>query len=159
MLTSLTQLPEYVFRGTTYNFPGGSNSTSIPYRCYTSVNPAKACLFAIACQKNYSEQPVVYVARTKSLVDAGIKVIRSIDALALIEEEIIWVAKPQNFYKYCIGYITLKDMRDALDKIGCPLNHSPNHTELSNACYETRELTVNEIGKLILILESHIKYP
>lgn len=152
-------LPELVFRGTTYNYAGGSNSISVPYRCYTSVNPVKAFYYANACKRNFSAEPVIYIAQTANLIARGIKQIRSIDALAAAEEEVIWVMLPIDFCKYSDGRVTLQEMKDALKRIGQPINYSPNHSEISSACFVTPPMNVNEIGNLMTELSPLIKYP
>lgn len=150
-------LPEYVFRGTTYNFRGGGANTIKPYRCYSSSNPIKAAYFAHVCRGNFIARAVVYIAKTKKLVEAGIIYMINPDPLARAEEEIIWEIKPKDFYKHCEGYITLKELKDALRVIGKPLNYAPTYSNLSVACFETQEMSVNEIEKLIDIIYPIIK--
>lgn len=113
MVAFTPPLPEFVFRGTTYNFEGNRNCNTIPYRCYTSVNPVKASYFASVCRRNR----VIYIAETRKLIDMKVESMLSDEFLSQAEEEIIWVIKPLDFYKYCEGYITVDEMNDAFRKI------------------------------------------
>ena len=156
---SLQLLPEYVFRGTTHNFKGGGANTVKPYRCYSTANPMKAAYFAHVCSINFHMQTVIYVAKTKRLLDMDIPYLINSDPLARAEEEVIWEIKPRDFYKHCEGYITFEALKNVLKSIGNPLTHSPNYNTLSTACFETRALSVKKIGKLMEIITPLIKYP
>lgn len=108
-------LGQYLFRGTTINWPGNSSNKILP-RTPTTTNPIKALLFAMTCSDK-AALAVVYIAQAKNLV--------SIDydknVLAVTEEEKGYIISPLKFVELCDGYITKDEAINILQQLKLPI--------------------------------------
>jgi hypothetical protein len=102
-------LPVYLFRGTTIDYPGNKtsiNTVSTP----TSWYPVKALWFALECFERNPDTVVVYVAKTEKL--AAFNPIYNV--LKTVESEIGLSMLPSDFYPCCEGYIHVPDLQNFL---------------------------------------------
>lgn len=149
-------LPEFVFRGTSYGYPGSRQAISVPYTC-TSANPIKAALFALHCKLHYYHTPVVYVARTANLPPD--KIIHQRGPSAVAEEEIAWEIAPGTFYGLSEGYLTLDDLKAVLKAMDLYPVGAVTLTNLSERCEEVAPLDVKVIKSIYLKINENIKKP
>jgi hypothetical protein len=144
--------PEFVFRGTTYRYPGNGGSQEVPYTC-TSANPYKAALFAAFCRNHYP-LPVVYIAKTEQLRFPVLPEGSHCES----EEEIAWKVAPLNFFSHTLGYITLDEMQDILRRNGFAIPATVSQPYISDMCDITPPMDARVIqiivGEAMTIIKS-----
>lgn len=102
---------KYVFRGTTLGWVGNKVLQLLPRTCTTS-DPSIAYHFAYECSQE-REPAVIYIAKYENLKTFEVEV----NILKFAEREVVFKLKPVDFYKYCDGYIMIKEMTQILNEI------------------------------------------
>ena len=138
------KLPDFVFRGTTINYPGNNNAIQLPYTC-TSFHPVKALWFALECLHLQPDGAVVYVARTRNLTD--FKLIYNY--FNRLENEVGFAMAPVDFYARCEGYIHAADLQRILATNGIEAYNVVRKDNLTRICRETPDLDAKKIVTLV----------
>ncbi|WP_133993479.1 hypothetical protein [Dinghuibacter silviterrae] len=149
----MLELPPYVFRGTTKNWPGNPSAIEGPFT-YTSVNPIKALWFALECYKKNPDAAVIYLARRENLIDLDI---HSNNYLSKVEEEIKFTITPEKFYTRCDGHIHCRDFQFVANSSGYSVYNIVRIDNLTRLCYETGKLSKKEIERLVQAIRPFLK--
>jgi len=141
---SSSKKTEFVFRGTTEEYPGGRNSIEMPYTC-TSSHPLKALWFALECFQQNPDTACVYVARTENL-----KQIRSgYNHFHKLESEIGFFIQPTLFYPFCDGLIYVTDFQEILMSFGFQPYVVARIENLTQLCKETPKITATTVRSIV----------
>lgn len=138
------EITEYVFRGTTKDFPGGTSSQKLPYTC-TTKSPIIAALFALVCSKMYAENAVVYIAKKKNL--NHLKPMSNV--LKKYEDELAWPIRPIDFILLTEGYIPVKDLIKILAGKGIKIDTTVTLDSLTKACKASPKISKSDIEQLV----------
>ena len=109
------RLSNYVFRGTTINWPGNNASKKLP-RTPTTSNPIKALLFAMA-SSGHGHKTVIYIVNENKLGSISFDK----NVLAKTEEEKGYIITPLKFIKLAEGYITTEEAIEILHQLKLPI--------------------------------------
>ena len=139
-----SKIPEFVFRGTTEEYPGGQNSIEMPYTC-TSTHPLKALWFALECFQQNPERACVYIARTENLKDIP----SGYNHLRKLESEIGFFIQPASFYPLCDGLIYVPDFQEILKSFGFHPYVVARIENLSQLCKETPRIAAATVRSIV----------
>lgn len=148
-----SELPKYIFRGTTLGFRGNASSNRIPVTSTTS-NPAKALMFALNAGYEHKKKGIIYIAET-SLIKGVAR--EEANWFESYEEEIGFSMKPGDFQDLCTGYVTIETMKEGLIKAGVAFSLIVNPQNLSTKIAEIGILPTAQIEKVVKIIEKQIK--
>jgi hypothetical protein len=140
----------HIFRGAVLGWEGGTRARSYP-ATYTTKNPAKAVLFAIAFSK--FGKSVVLICPT-----AVLKEIDDIspNRLAHLDEEQIFMIKPADFEDLS-QYITISEAQSALLEIGIDARMPARDDNVYDLCKKLPVLTNEQIEKFVSLIKSQLK--
>jgi hypothetical protein len=138
---------EYIFRGTSRDFAGGSRAKEIPATC-TTRNPAKAVLFAIVALP-YSFDAGIYYTKVSNL-----KEVEELNpnVLSREEEERVFKILPKEYIKLCEGFIKLSEAQEALSEQNINTRIPVRLDSLTRECHEMKKMTTREIKKFIELI-------
>ena len=122
MLTS-----NYVFRGTTLGFKGGSSTNKLGVTP-TTLNPAKAAIFAASAQTEYHTPGVIWICSMRKIEFARMV---TGNVLENMEEEIAYSLPPAVFQDACEGFIPLYELVWELKKAGIYIPSKTRFHDLS----------------------------
>jgi hypothetical protein len=147
-------LPPYVFRGSVLGWPGGTRAQTFP-ATYTTANPAKAVLFAIAFSIYRHGHSVVLICPSSAL-----KKIEDISPnnLAHLEEEIIFKMTPLEFEKRS-GYVKIAAAQQVLKNMGINTYENVSEDKINTYCKIIPVLSATQIENFVNNVASQIEKP
>jgi len=143
---------EYLFRGTTKGFEGGTNSKENKFTC-TSRHPVIALFFAMDCAREYPDDAVVYIAKIEDVQHLKAEP----NVFKKIEQEFVVRVAPTEFYKHTVGYIHFKDLQEILKEIGFDVSQIVRKDNLTELCKNVKQLKAKQLETLIKQIQSVMK--
>jgi len=137
-------MPEYLFRGTTIGYEGGTTSQTYSFTC-TSVHPIIALYFAMECSTCFPEQAVVYVANFENVKHHEAEA----NVLKKIEQECVLKVAPADFYPLTEGYIHYRDLQAILKEMGFDVTQVITKQNLTELCSKVPQLSPEEMESIM----------